>query len=470
VRRRSNSIAANPVLIGAATVLVVIVAVFLAYNANNGLPFVPTYTLNVDLPNASNLVRGNEVRVGATRVGTVARITPERGANGQYFARLQLKLQRDLDPLPDDSTFLVRPRSALGLKYVQITKGRSEEGFKDGATVGLANAKPEPVEIDQVLNTFDERTRAATQVNLNEFGAALAGRGRDINSAIEAFDPLLRDLVPVMSNLSDDRTELGRLIQALARSAAIVAPAAQTQADLFVNLDTTFAALSDVRGDIQDSIELGPDALDAAIQGFPQQRPFLANSEALFRELKPGVRALRTAAPDLADAFTVGTRTLPRTVALNQRLTPTFDSLVAFAEDPATTLGIQDLQTTSDILRPTLSSLAPAQTVCNYMTLWFRNIASLLSDGDANGTWQRFIIVASPLGPNNEGGPADKPAAGPNRDNYLHTNPYPNTASPGQPNECEAGNEDYLPGQTVIGNVPGTQSDTTETTKSSLTD
>ena len=30
-------------LIGAATTLVVIVAVFLAYNANNGLPFVPTY-------------------------------------------------------------------------------------------------------------------------------------------------------------------------------------------------------------------------------------------------------------------------------------------------------------------------------------------------------------------------------------------------------------------------------------------
>ena len=43
-RRRGNtSIAANPVLIGAATTLVVVVAVFLAYNANTGLPFIPTY-------------------------------------------------------------------------------------------------------------------------------------------------------------------------------------------------------------------------------------------------------------------------------------------------------------------------------------------------------------------------------------------------------------------------------------------
>jgi phospholipid/cholesterol/gamma-HCH transport system substrate-binding protein len=469
-RRRSNSIAANPVLIGAATVLVVIVAVFLAYNANNGLPFVPTYTVNVDVPNGANLVVGNEVRIGGTRVGVVSNITPERGKNGAFFARLQLKLQKDAGPLPRDSTFLVRPRSALGLKYVQVTKGRSDKTFKDGATVGLANAKPHPVEIDEVLNTFDEKTRAAQQVVLSEFGAALAGRGQDINTAIEAFQPLLTNLVPVMQNLSDPNTRLARLIQALARTSAIVAPVAQTQADLFANLDTTFSALSDVRGDIQDSISNGPAALDAAIEGFPQQRPFLANSEALFRELKPGVRALRTAAPDLADAFTVGTRTLPRTVALNRRLIPTFNSLVAFAEDPNTALGISDLQTTSDILRPTLASLAPAQTVCNYMTLWFRNIASLLSDGDANGTWQRFIIIAAPLGPNNEGGPASTPAAGPGRDNYLHTNPYPNTSSPGQPAECEAGNEDYLPGQTVLGNVPGTQSDTTEKTKASLTD
>ena len=41
-------------------------------------------------------------------------------------------------------------------------------------------------------------------------------------------------------------------------------------------------------------------------------------------------------------------------------------------------------------------------------------------------------------------------------------NPYPNTASPGQPKECEAGNEEYIAGQTQIGNVPGIQSATTD--------
>src|SRR4029078_5087359 len=111
--------------------------VFLAYNANNGLPFVPTYQLKVDVPNAANLVRGNDVRVGGTRVGAVADIVPKRSKDGTYYAQLTLKLQRSVDPLPKDSTFLVRPRSALGLKYVQITKGTSEDGWSDGATGSL---------------------------------------------------------------------------------------------------------------------------------------------------------------------------------------------------------------------------------------------------------------------------------------------------------------------------------------------
>ena len=92
------------------------------------------------------------------------------------------------------------------------------------------------------------------------------------------------------------------------------------------------------------------------------------------------------------------------------------------------------------------------------MTLWFRNVSSLLSEGDSNGTWQRFIIIATPQGPNNEGGPSSAPGERPvAEDNYLHVNPYPNTASPGQTKECEAGNEDYVSGKTTLGNVPGNQ-------------
>jgi virulence factor Mce-like protein len=469
VRRGSGSIAANPVLIGAATTLVVVVAVFLAYNANNGLPFVPTYQLDARVPNAANLVRGNEVRIGGTRVGIVDAIEPVRLDGGRYQAKLSLKLQSSVKPLPVDSTILIRPRSALGLKYVEITKGTSERGFGDGATVPIGSARPEAVEIDEVLNTFDDETRQASRVNLLEFGNALTGRGQDLNVFIQELNPLLRDLVPVMRNLSDPDTRLREFFGALGRSASIVAPVAQTQADLFANLDTTFGALAEVAPDIQESIETGPAALEAGIRSLPPQRPFLRNSELLFAELRPGIAALNPAATDLADAFEVGTGTLRRSVELNRRLEPTFLALQRFAEDPLTTLGIRDLRNTAAILNPTIADLRPVQTVCNYVTLWFRNVSSLLSEGDRNGTWQRFIVVAAPSGPNNEGGPSSAPASGPGA-NYLHSNPLPNTPGGGRTNECEAANEEFLPGRAVVGNVPGNQGTNTEPTTRSTSD
>ena len=52
-----------------------LVAVFLSYNANEGLPFVPTRTLYLQLPDGSNLTKGNEVRRGGYRVGFVKSIT-----------------------------------------------------------------------------------------------------------------------------------------------------------------------------------------------------------------------------------------------------------------------------------------------------------------------------------------------------------------------------------------------------------
>jgi hypothetical protein len=188
-----------------------------------------------------------------------------------------------------------------------------------------------------------------------------------------------------------------------------------------------------------------------------RERPFLANTTGLMRDLRPGVDALRGAAPSLADALRVGRPTLLRTVALDRRLERVLGSLKDFAQDPLVPRGVGDLRQAVRTLKPTLDFVAPAQTTCNYVADWFRNVSDLLSVGDASGNWQRFIIIATPNGPNAEGGPSSAPANGPTPDNHLHVNPYPNTAAPGQPRECEAGNEPYAIGTTTIGNVPGTQ-------------
>jgi virulence factor Mce-like protein len=475
--RRSASIAANPVLIGAATTLVVIVAIFLAYNANNGLPFVPTYELKAEVPSAANLVAGNDVRIGGARVGVVSDIQPAQHRDGSVSAVLTLKLDTKVRPLPQSSRILVRSRSALGLKYVEVTQGprltpdgKQAPGFQAGATIPIAQAKPQPVEIEQVFNTFDAPTREAIQANLYELGNALAGRGQDLNVAIQELNPVLQKLAPVAANLADPNTRLTRFVAALGRTVSIVAPVAEQQAALFANLDTTFAALARVaRPFIVDTIAEGPATLDSGIVNFPRQRPFLRNSELLFGELRPGVRALRRAAPALAGALRIGTPTLRRLTALNNRLIPTFQSLQRFAQDPQVPLGVRGLSDTVRLAVPTVDAVTPTQTVCNYVTLWFRNVSSLLSEGDVNGTWQRFSLIVSPLGPNNEGGPSSAPADGPTTDNHLHNNHYPNTAQPGGERECEAANERYAAGQTVIGNPPGNQGTAHDVTKADLT-
>src|SRR5258706_15937585 len=111
-RRSRASVVASPVLVGAVTVLVVIVGVYLAYNANKGLPFVPTYDLNAELPNAQKLIEGNDVRLGGFRVGVIDEIKPiVRSVNGheQTIALVKMKLQKNVEPLARTTRVDVRP-------------------------------------------------------------------------------------------------------------------------------------------------------------------------------------------------------------------------------------------------------------------------------------------------------------------------------------------------------------------------
>jgi ABC-type transporter Mla subunit MlaD len=472
-RRGATAIASNPVLVGVATTLVIVVAIFLAYNANAGLPWVPSYKLQAEVPSAANLVRGNEARIGGLRVGVIDKITPVRRSDGTYASILDLKLETRVRRLPVDSTLIIRPRSALGLKYVQITKGTSSQGYPDGATIPLSRyARKRPVDIDEFYSMFDKKTRTASEENLKGYGAAFAGRGASINRAIEAFVPLTKNAAKVFRNITSPGARFDRFFREQGRAAGIVAPVAEIQAALFAALDRTFTAFADVaRPYIQQSITKGPSGLDTATQVFPRVRPFFQNTSQFFDELQPGFKALRASHKDIADAFVTGKTTVRQSVALNSHLTSFLRALNRLAQDPLVPIALRDLVETMRALDPALQYLTPEQTVCNYIGLLFRNASFLLSEGDANGTWLRFVPIVTPQGPNNETGPSAAPSSGGGPDvtnssrNFIHVNPYPNTAAPGQERECEAANEKFVPGKTTIGNLPGSQGTVTDEQK-----
>jgi ABC-type transporter Mla subunit MlaD len=463
----------NPILIGALTVLATIVAVTLAYQANNGLPFVPKYTLYLQMRNASEVTRNAEVHMGGALVGTVTKVTPVRDAAGQPIALLTMSLHKDVQPLSVDSTFDVRLKGAIGLKYIDLTKGTSTRTFRDGGTVPFSQSHAE-VDLDQVLSMFDPPTRTGVRSSTTGFSDALAGRGSDINSAIGAFVPLVRDLGPVARNLASPRTNLGGFFRGLEAFSGALQPVAQTQADLYVNLDTTFRALAPVAVPfLQNWISETPPTFTTVINDSPSEQAFLLDTAALFSELRPGFATLNQSAPVLADAFAAGTRNLPGTKQLDARLLTLSQRLGRFSQTPAVSGGLDRLTQTIKSLGPPLSFLTPAQSTCNYVSLFLRNTGSLLQERFGNGTALRFnvVVIDDVLG--GEAVPASRPytseASGPSASGNngesgpLHVNPYPNTASPGQKHECAAGNETYVAGS-LIGNPPGNLGTRTEKT------
>jgi len=401
MRRRSviGAVSSSPTMVGAITTLIVIVAVFLAYNANTGLPFVPTYRVSVEVPNASRLATLNDVRIGGHRVGLVEALhaEPASSESSAATAVLDLKLDESVEPLPQDSRFRVRYRSVFGLKYLEITRGTGAPA-PEGFVFDDPESFVEQTEFDQIYDTFDAPTRRAVRTNLIGFGDGLTGRGTSLNDAISALRPLFTDLAPVARVLAQRDTRLRRLFPRLADAARIVAPVADQQAELFTNAAIAFAAISEDPEALQTSISEGVPTLETGIATLPPQRPFLRDATTLTRALRPGVRALRVALPDLNGAIRVGTPVLRRSRHLNRRLRGVFRSLNRLVERPSTGSALSRLGDLFDETRPLAAQVSPAQTVCNYWNYWFTFLPEHLSARDQVGFSQRVAIVGFPIG------------------------------------------------------------------------
>ena len=388
------SIVASPVLVGAVTTLIVFVSVFLAYNANKGLPFVPTYNISATLPSASNLVEGNEVRVGGYRVGVVDRIgttVKELDGKPQSVATVHMKLDKTVEPLPVDTTVVVRQRSALGLKYVQLAPGTDDRDLVAGDTIPLDQSAL-PVEFDDFLNTFDSETRNNGKAALAGFGDAFAGRGASLNEALEGLNPFFTFLTPVMRNLSDPDTQLDEFFKQIGRASAQVAPVARVQAVLFSNMADTFEAIARCEDCLRATIEKAPPTMDASIESFRVQQPFLADFADLSQRLRPAAADLPTALPRLNSALRVGTPVVRSSVTLNEETAKVFESLNYLVKDPSTLLAIRDGRDAVTVLNPFVNYVAPYQTVCNYANYFFTGLQGDVGFEVAGGSAQAAML------------------------------------------------------------------------------
>jgi virulence factor Mce-like protein len=441
----------SPVMVGALTVLIAAVTVFLSYNAGNSLPFVPTYDIGVQVPDAQELTDNNEVLVAGRRVGVIASVEPRLDQAGHPYAQLQVRLDQSMQgKVRSDTTALVRARSLLGSKYLELTLGSSGRPLSAGDVLPLSQSRSE-VEVDEVVDEFDAPTRRRLAEVLGGLGTGFASRGLDLNASLASLRPLTKNSRAVFGELADPSTDLKRLIRAYAATASELGANPANLAGLIEGGADTLDALD--RSQLGEAIRLTPRTLASGTDALSTLRPVLARARTITARVSPAAKLLPSTAKRLAEALREGVPTIRRVRGLSPLLERAFTELSGLASREPSVPALDSLASALPGQRGTLEYITPYQTVCNYIALAARNTASAPSGGDASGNWLRTAVIFQP----DEMFPRATPA--PN----LHFNPYPNGAAPGQPHECEAGNEPYLPGRR-LGNVPGLQGTTTELT------
>jgi virulence factor Mce-like protein len=461
VRRGQASIVANPVLVGAVTVVVTSVAMFMAYNANNGLPFVPTTTIRADFASGANLYKGNEVREGGYRVGVMTSVNPVTLPDGRTVARAQFKLDRKVGDVPADSRIVIRPRSALGLKYLEFVRGTSRRHLREGDTLPLARTTV-PVQFDDVFKVFDRPTRNAARQNFQTGGNALAGRGASLNETIGTLPPLFRELVPVAANLADSRTQLGRLFREVGDAVRIVAPVSRVEARLFTDMATTFEAVSRDPGALEETISRSPGAEAEGIRSLRIQRPFLHDFADLGADLHGATQELRGALPVVNPALETGTPVLRRSVDLNRRTGEVLAALRDLVLAPTTNAALTGLTENVAILNPLVRFLGPFQTVCDYWNYEFTYLSSVVEEKDVTGSAQRGNVNDAAHQKNSlrdigatepvDGvqSPDQKAQSGEHAPAYLHGQPNWAALNDDGTADCEDGQRGYPMGRVSV--------------------
>ncbi|MFN2462557.1 MAG: MlaD family protein, partial [Candidatus Dormibacteria bacterium] len=222
-------------------------------------PLPPAYRVSFEVRDADGLVNGDDVRIAGIPVGKVLAVsTVARGA------MVTMGLDTKFSPIYSDATVLIRPKSLLGEKYVDMQKGTSNVEVVDGGSIPATQAASQ-VEVDQVLNNSDPETRKALSVDLQSLGQGLDGRGKDLNATLPELqriaehlsnvsarfkdrsaqiDHILVDTDTILSTLSDEHAQLARLLQTADGVTTTIADNDQHLAGLINSGSSTIARLN----------------------------------------------------------------------------------------------------------------------------------------------------------------------------------------------------------------------------------
>jgi phospholipid/cholesterol/gamma-HCH transport system substrate-binding protein len=261
--------------------LVVLIVSYLVFSGGGGAEY------HLLLDNASQLVRGDQVQVGGVPVGTVKDIalTPN------YKARVTIHVDPSLTPLHEGTTAQVRVPSLSGVanRYIALVPGpKNRPALPAGATL-LAQGT---VDLDQLFNTFNPRTRRGLQQVLRGFDEQYAGVTQAAGESAEYFSPSLAAADHIFAELTrDQRTFTNFLVQS-AKALSTIGAHSEQLTSLVGNSDTAFQALGSEQANLQQGVAQLPGTLRQGNRAFAQAPATFAALRRLVEVAKPNTTTL----------------------------------------------------------------------------------------------------------------------------------------------------------------------------------
>jgi phospholipid/cholesterol/gamma-HCH transport system substrate-binding protein len=275
------------------------------------------YTVRLTLDNASQLVKGNLVQVAGAPVGKVKKIalTPDSQAI------ITISVNGDYAPLKQGTKAVVRQASLSGVanRYIDLQQGPMDgRNIPNGATLP-AQTTESAVDLDQLFNVFDPKTRAAGRTVIKGFADMADGKTEAANEAVKYLNPILSSSSRLFSELDRNDDLLERFV---VQSGRLVTDAASKQDDLaglVSNFGQVSNALANQDSNLSSAIHQLPGFLRKSNSTFVNLRatlddldPLVSASKPVVRQLRPLLRDLRPFARDARPTFRDLAKTITR--------------------------------------------------------------------------------------------------------------------------------------------------------------
>ena len=367
-----------------------------------------SYEVKARFQNGGQLVSGNFVQLRGAPIGSVKeiRITDD----GQ--AEVTLEIKDEQAPLPEGTRAEIQQPSQSGIanRFVELTLPQAQNRkLPDGAIIPADRTRTN-VELDQVFNTLDPKTRRALQGFFKGQARQFRDAGAEARAGFQYLNPSLSATSRLFNELTRDTPALERFLVDSSRLVTTLAERRTELAALVGNANRTTRALGNQKEALAESIGLLPQFMRRANTTFVNLRaalgdvdPLVEASAPVARQLGPFLAAARTFAAGAGPTVRDLSRTIARpgdsndAIELLDAFPPLQDIATATKErryapggnpiDVGETRGaLPETAAAFDNAGPTISLLRPYTT--DFLG-WFDDFSSTGGGFDALGAYAR---------------------------------------------------------------------------------